>query len=110
MIMSDTFTLPENPYVSIENETIGIRSGNKRYKFPLGKIRKMYVSKRKSGQLKDLLGSMLDFLPENRYNLCIQTRDGKETKIRISALERYYFIRLISFIRNINSNKNTAAA
>ncbi|MBF6609308.1 MAG: hypothetical protein ITG00_11335 [Flavobacterium sp.] len=108
--MNETFTLPENPYVSIEDETIGIRSGSKKYKFPLEKIRKMYVSKRKSGQFEGLLGSLLDILPENRYNLCIQTRDGKETKIKINALERYYFIRLISFIRNINSNSRSTVA
>ena len=108
--MADTFTIPQNPYVSIENETIGIRSGSKKYRFPLDKIRKMYVSKRKSGQWSSLLNSLL-FSAEASYNLCIQTRDGHETKIRISALQRYYFIRLISFIRNINAQQqNTAAA
>lgn len=110
MIMADTFTLPRNPYVSIQDETIGICSGRKKYKFPLEKIGKMYVSKRKSGQISDLIGSFLNFLPENTYNLCIETRDGEETKIRINALERYYFIRLISFVRNLNSNQNTIAA
>lgn len=27
--MTDTFTLPENPYVSINNEIVGIKSGKK---------------------------------------------------------------------------------
>lgn len=107
--MTENFTIPQNPYVSIENETIGIRSGSKKYRFPLEKICKMYVSKRKSGQWSSLLHSF--FAPETSYNLCIQTRDGNETKIRISALQRYYFIRLISMIRNINNtNQNNATA
>lgn len=107
--MADNFTIPQNPYVSIENDTIGIRTGNRKYRFPLEKIRKMYVSKRKSGQWSSLLNSLL-FMPEAGYNLCIQTRDGNETKIRISALQRYYFIRLISLIRNINANQNNTTA
>ena len=108
--MTDTLQLPTNPYVSISDEIIGITSGNKRYKFPLQKIMKMYVSKRKSRQMFDFLGSLLQLTHENTYNLCIQTDDGKETRIRISSLERYYFIRLISLIRKINNNTNISIA
>ena len=97
--MTDTLLLPPNPYVSIKDQIVGITSGRKNYRFPLERILKMYVSKRKSGQITDFLGSLLLIPSENTYNLCIQTNDGKETKIRISSLERYYFIRLISLLR-----------
>lgn len=106
--MIDTSTLPENPYVSLDNETIGIRSGNKKYKFKLEKIRKMYVTKRKPGQFSSIFSSIL-FLREAGYNVCIQTLDGSETKIKIGSLQRFYFIRLISMIRNINANQQSIA-
>ncbi len=108
--MTDTLQLPLNPYVSINDEIVGITSGNRKYRFPLQKIMKMYVSKRKSRQIFDFLGSLLHLTHENTYNLCIQTDDGKETRIRISSLERYYFIRLISMIRKTNVNSSIVAA
>lgn len=108
--MTDTLQLPSNPYVSINDEIVGITSGNRKYRFPLQKIMKMYVSKRKSRQIFDFLGSLLNLAHENTYNLCIQTDDGKETRIRISSLERYYFIRLISMIRKTNVNSSIVAA
>lgn len=71
---------------------------------------KMHVSKRKSEQFTDILGSFLNITPEFSYNLCIKTKDGKETKIKISSLERYYFIRLISMIRNLHRDNSSAVA
>ena len=97
--MTDILLLPPNPYVSIKDQIVGITSGKKKYRFPIERILKMYVSKRKSGQITDFLGSLLHLTSDNTYHLCIQTNDGNETKIRISSLQRYYVIRLISLIR-----------
>ena len=108
--MTDTFTLPQNPYVSIQNEIIGITSGRKSYKFPLQRIEKMHVSKRKSEQFSDILGSFLNLTPEFSYTLFIKTQDGKETKIKISSFERYYFIRLISLVRHLHKGNTNVLA
>lgn len=99
--MIDKSTLPENPYVSIQAATVNINSGKKTYKFPLKRIAKMHVRKRKSEQIVDILESLFQLKPACHYTLCIETNDGVETKIKISSLERYYCIRLISMIRNL---------
>lgn len=106
--MTETLQLPSNPYVSITDKVVGINSGTKNYRFPIERIRKMYVSKRKSGQFSDFLGSLILLPRESSYNVYIETNDGNETTIRISSLQRYYFIRLIALIRR-TKNADVAA-
>lgn len=97
--MNNNTSLPDNPYVSLQNEVVAIHCNRKEFKLPVGTIRKIYLSKWKSERWTSLISQMFT-APGNLYTLHIQTQDNTEIDLKITSLERYYFIRLIYLIRH----------
>ena len=99
--MSTNISLINNPYINVHDKTIDILYRKNACSLPLGKIKKMYLSKRKLGSWSSIPGAGL-FLPDNSYKLHIKT-DEKEISFTVKSTERQHFIGLISWVRHINS-------
>lgn len=99
--MAASNTLPNNPYVNVHDKIVDISYRKKSCSLPLQNIRKMYLSKKKTGTWSSFPGAML-FLPDNSYRLHIRTEDDNEITFTVKSFERQYFIGLISWIRNLN--------
>lgn len=95
-------TAIQNPYVKIEDEIINISYSKQRYSVALNNVRKMYLSKKKTNYMLEVIGKYLFSFGKSTYKLNIKTKDEKEIVIRINALEKQYFIGLISFVRSRN--------
>ncbi|RZJ30597.1 MAG: hypothetical protein EOO48_04530 [Flavobacterium sp.] len=102
--MATANVLLNNPYVNVHDMTVDISYRKKNCSLPLRSIRKMYISKKKLGSWSSIPGAM-HLLPDNAYQLHIQTADNNEITFSVKSFERQYFIDLISWIRNRhNSN------
>ncbi len=97
-------TLSDNPYVTINNDTVDICYRKNNCHLPVEKIKKMYL-KRKTGYWSGIYDSLpLLFVPEKSYRLHIST-DENEISFTVKSFERQYFIGLISWVRSLrNSN------
>jgi hypothetical protein len=91
-------TLPNNPYIFLEQNKVSINCGNENLNIDLDSINKIHITKRKSGYFENFMGQLLR-IPETHYNLNIQTRDKGWLKIRINPLERFFCIKLVSVLR-----------
>ena len=91
--------IPKNPYVAIQKENVSISCNKHYYTLPFDCIRKIYLTKKKSGYWSGIIGQLL-FIPETKYTLHIVTSDLDEIKFTINAMQRFYFIRLISLVRS----------
>jgi len=103
MNMATNLLLSDNPFINIHDKQVDILYRKKACSFPVDKIRKMYLSKRKMGSWASLPGAAL-FLPDNSYKLHICTDDNNEVSFTVKSFERQHFIGLISWIRNLNKN------
>jgi len=98
----------QNRYVKIEDEVININYAKQRYSIALNNVRKMYLSKRKTNYMSGLIGKYLFSFGTSTYKLNIKTADEKEVVIRVSALEKQYFIGLIALVRHMNKKNSLA--
>lgn len=76
-----------------------ISCSKQRHVLPFGCIRKIYLSKKKSGYWSAIIGQLL-FIHETRYILHIITSDIGEIKFTVNAMQRSYFLQLIAMIRS----------
>lgn len=93
-----TIFIPKNPYVAIQKEKVFISCSKQYHTLPFSGIRKIYLSKKKSGYWSGIIGQLL-FIPETKYVLHIVTSDIEEIKFTINPMQRFYFIRLIALVR-----------
>jgi hypothetical protein len=101
--MIDTAILPANPFATLKDDAVCITLHKKTYTIAIEKLQKIHIRKSQSDYFNNLIGSLLD-AKEMRYQLCIDTNDC-EMRFQINALQRFYFIRLISLVRQRrNSN------
>ena len=91
-------TLPNNPYIFLEEDEVSIKVGTTNHNIPLKSINKIHITKRKSGYIENFVGQLLH-IPETHYNLNIETRDKGWLKIKINPLERFFCIKLVSVLR-----------
>jgi len=96
--MNKIAPLPENPYVSVDNNNLIINCANKQYTVPVSNIKKMYLRKNAEYWV-DFLEQWL-FVPNNLYDLHIETKEGRGVCITINSLERFYFIRAIYHVKH----------
>ena len=97
--MSKIAPLPENPYVHVDTKDLIINCANRIYCIPLSNIKKMYLRKN-SEYWVDFLEQWL-FVPNNLYDLHIETKEGRGVCITINSLERFYFIRAIYHVKHL---------
>ena len=90
--------IPKNPYVAIQRENVFISCSKQFHTLPFDCIRKIYLTKKKSGYWSGIIGQLL-FVPETKYVLHIVTSEVEEIKFTINPMQRYYFIRLIALVR-----------
>lgn len=91
-------TLPNNPYVLLQEHKVFIKIGKASHHISLKDITKIHITKRKSGYFENFVGELLH-IPETHYNLNIQTLDKGWLKIRINPLERFFCIKLVRALR-----------
>lgn len=91
-------TFPNNPYILLDENKISINCGKDKYNLSLQTIKKIHITKCKSGYWKSLMGQLLH-IPETHYNLNIETHENGWLKIRINPVERFFCIKLVSIIR-----------
>ena len=94
--------IPKNPYVAIQRENVFISCSKQYHMLPFNCIRKIYLTKKKTGYWSGIIGQLL-FVPETKYTVHIITSDVDEIKFTINSMQRFYFIRLISLVR-LNAN------
>lgn len=92
----------DNPYVTIQNEEIGICYRKKTYRLALDKISKMYLSKKKPNYWTSLPG--MKFFHDDTYDLCIETRDHQDITIGVKAFEKHFFIDPIAVVRRLKKS------
>ncbi|HEX9981471.1 MAG TPA: hypothetical protein VGB50_13000 [Flavobacterium sp.] len=98
--MIPKYAVPENPYVTLQNKVIKIRCDRQNINLAVDEVMNIYLKKRK-GSFFSALSGMGFFTEESSYNLHISTRDNKEIKVKVKAVERPFLIALISCVRNL---------
>lgn len=96
--MQTPSTLPDNPYVVLQQEVVSINCGKAHHDILLRNINKIHITKRKVGYWSAVVGQIL-FLPATSYNLNIETTDKGCLKIKINSIQRFFCIQLVSIIR-----------
>lgn len=107
LMVMNTSEQIENPYVKFSENVVEINYRRKKVKFAVNSISKIYLSKRKA----DYLSSLLENLHVTRsanFKLYIQSLNNSTIVLDIAADDKYYFVRLVSRLRNeINKLKTT---
>jgi len=102
--MLPTNTIPENPFVSIQNKTVTINTHNKKYNLSIDNIQKIYLTKCKVGYWFTFLEEALFIHNPMFYNVNIETKDFCKISFKINPLERFFYIRMIYLVRHSSFN------
>lgn len=90
-------SIPENPYFTVSKDVITVNCHKKTLQVNTTDIEKMYL-KKNSSYWHQMIGQLLA-APSQLYDLHIETKQGRGICITINPLERYYFIKLITQLR-----------